>query len=431
MAMAVRALWRVKNSCRGSPPFFHNPHRYAFCKHSHSNSNSNSNSNSTSNSLLQKLLRVPNSLIKTTLDQEMASLQSSQPSWGFLVTSLSPSSSHKARLVLEWILEKMLKENEKDHDLFSELIFLCGKVKDVMLGMRVFCSMEATGVKPTSMVFNSLISVCLSSHDVVTAVSLFEIMESSETYKPDFRTYNIFISAFSKFGNVDAMLGWYSKKKAAGLGPDLQMFESLVSGCVNSRRFEIADRIFEEMMISGIVPSASILESMLNGICKQKRLDRAEKFFKLVIDSGWEMNENMADKLVALYHQEGKVEEMEELLETMAKPSVIATGILARIHCAIVRMYAMLDRLDDVEFAVGRMLKQGLSFTSADDVEKVICSYFRREAYDRLDIFLECLKGCYVLKKSTYDLLISGYRRAQLHEKVDRVMEDVKSAGLA
>ncbi|KAG4954202.1 hypothetical protein AAZX31_14G128000 [Glycine max] len=420
MAFAVRALWAVRKSCRGSP------RRYCFSKHAHSNSNSHSNSNP----LLLKLLQVPNSHIKTTLDQEMASLQSSQRSWDFLITSLSPSSSDKARLILEWILEKMLKENEKDRDLFSELIFLCGKVKDVMLGMRVFSSMEATGVKPNSLVFNSLISVCLSSHDIVTAVSLFEIMESSESYKPDFHTYNIFISAFSKSGNVDAMLAWYSAKKAARLGPDLQMFESLISGCVNSRKFKIADRIFEEMMISGIVPSASIIESMLNGICKQKRLGRAEEFFTFAMDSGWEINENMVDKLVAMYLQLGKAEEMEGLLKTMMKPCVTTTGVLTRIHCGIVKMYAMVDRLDDIEFAVGRMLKQGLSFTSADDVEKVICSYFRREAYDRLDIFLECLKRCYVLNKSTYDLLISGYKRARLLEKVERVMEDMKSAGL-
>ncbi|ESW33543.1 hypothetical protein PHAVU_001G078800 [Phaseolus vulgaris] len=417
MAFAVRALRAVRKNCRGMP------HRSCFCKHAHSNSNSNP--------LLFKLLQVPTSRIKTTLDQEMPSLQSSHPSWDFLVTSLFPSSSDKARLVLEWILEKMLKENAKDCDIFSKLIFLCGKVKDVVLGMRVFSSMEAIGVKPNSMVFNSLISVCLSSYNVVTALSLFEIMESSESYKPDFHTYNMFISAFSKSGNVDAMLAWYSAKKAAaGFDPDLQMFESLISGCVNSRTFEIADAIFEEMITSGIVPSASILESMLNGICKQKRLDRAEEFFKLAIDSGWEVNENMADQLIALYHQQGKVEEMEALLETVTNPCIITTSVLARLHCGIVKSYAMLDRLDDVEFAVGRMLKQGLSFTSADDVEKVICSYFRREAYDRLDIFLECLKSGYVLKKSTYSLLISGYKRAHLLEKVDRVMKDLKSAGL-
>ncbi|XP_061336529.1 pentatricopeptide repeat-containing protein At5g61400-like [Gastrolobium bilobum] len=421
MALAIRVLWTVRKSCIGKLHPLPNSQHFFYCKHSNSNSNP----------LLLKLLQVPNSRIKTTLDHEVSSFQSSQLSWEFIVTSLSPSSSQKARLVLEWILEKLLKENEKDHNLFSELIFLCEKLKNVPLGMRVFTSMEAIGVKPTSLVFNSLISACLSSHDIVTAYSLFEIMESSESYKPDFHTYNIFISAFSKSGNVDAMLAWYSAKKAAGLGSDLQMFESLVSGCVNSRNFEIADRIFEEMMISEIIPSVSILESMLKGLCKQKSLGRAEEFFKFVLDAGWEINENMAEELVALYHEKGQVEKMEELLETITKPCPVSTVVLSRIHCGIIRMYAMLDRLDDVEFAVGRMLKQGLSFTSADDVEKVICSYFRREAYDRLDIFLECLKSCYVLTKSTYDLLVSGYRRASLHEKVDSVMENMNSEGLA
>lgn len=327
-------------------------------------------------------------------------------------------------------MEKLLEENEKDHSLFSELIFLCGKLKNVPLGMRVFTSMEAIGVKPTSLVFNSLLSACLSSHDIVTACSLFEIMESSESYKPDFHTYNIFISAFSKSGNVDAMLAWYSAKKAAGHGPDLAMFESLISGCVNSKNFEIADRVFEEMMVSEIIPSVSILETMLKGLCKQKSLVRAEEFFKLALDTGWEINEIMAEMLVALYHEKGQVEKMEELLETIRKYP-INSGVLSQIHCGIVRMYAMVDRLDEVEFAVGRMLKQGLSFTSTGDVEKVICSYFRREAYDRLDIFLECLKSsCYVLTRSSYDLLISGYRRASLHEKVDSVLADMKSVGL-
>jgi hypothetical protein len=65
----------------------------------------------------------------------------------------------------------------------------------------------------------------------------------------------------------------------------------------------------------------------------------------------------------------------------------------------------LFDRLDEVELSVGRVLKQEVSFRSSDDVEKVIC-------YDFID------------------LLISGYRRANLHEKVDSVSVDMKSVGL-
>lgn len=333
--------------------------------------------------------------------------------------------------VLEWILEKMLKDDERNHSVFSDFIFLCGKLQDVPLAMHAFTSMEANGVKPTSLVFNSLVNACLCSHNITAAFSLFEIMESSESYKPDFHTYNIFISAFSKSGNVNAMLAWYSAKKAAGYAPDLQTFESLISGCVKSRNFETADRIYEEMLTSGIVPSISILENMLEGICKQKSLGRAEEFFKFVLGVRWDISENMAGKLMALYLELGQVEEIEKLLETLMQSHHITNGVFSQIHCGIIRMYAKLDRLDEVEFAVGRMLKQGLSFTSADDVENVICSYFRREAYDRLDIFVECIESYYTISKSTYDLLISGYRRAGLHEKVDSIMETMKSAGFA
>ncbi|WJX82313.1 hypothetical protein P8452_65091 [Trifolium repens] len=55
------------------------------------------------------------------------------------------------------------------------------------------------------------------------------------------------------------MLAWYSSKKAAGLGPDLQMFESVISCCVNSKHFEIAGRVFEEMMIGSASSSTQKL----------------------------------------------------------------------------------------------------------------------------------------------------------------------------
>ncbi|KAI5394077.1 pentatricopeptide repeat-containing protein At2g30780 isoform X3 [Lathyrus oleraceus] len=366
--------FRIRVSCIARKSYRRTPHNFFFRQHSNSSSTSNSNP------LLLKLLHLPDSRIKTTLDHEFPSLPTSLLSLDFLITSLSPSSSQKQNLVLEWILEKSLKQNVKDHSFFSDLIFLCGKAKNVKLGMHVFSSMEAVGVKPTR--------------------------------------------------NVDAILAWYSAKKAAGLGSDLRMFELVLTGCVYSKKFEIADTVFEEMMVSEIIPNGTILESMLKGRCEQKSLCRVEEFVKLVLDNGWEISETMVEMLIALYHEQERVEKMEELLETMTK-YLVDSGVLLQIHCGILRMYAVLDRLDDVELSVGRMLKQGMSFPSSDDVEKVICSYFRKEAYDRLDIFLECIKNSYVLTRSTFDLLISGYRRANLHEKVDLVLLDMKSVGLA
>jgi pentatricopeptide repeat protein len=324
----------------------------------------------------------------------------------------------------------MLEENVRDHDSFSELMYLCGMVQNVPLAMRVFTSMEGHGVRPTSSVFNSLIHACLSSGNVMTAQSLFEIMESSEGYKPNSETYDAFISTFSNLGNADAMQAWYSAKIAAGFSADLQTYESLILGFVKAEKYDSADKLYEEMMASGVIPNIPILDNMLEGLCKRSSVCQVKEFLSSVLDVGYEISGQMAERLVRLYVEMGTVEDMDELLVTLTNANQLSE-FLSRVHCGIIRKYAMLDRLDDVEYSVGRMLKQGSSFNSPDDVEKVICSYFRRAAFDRLDLFLEHIKGYYELRRSTYDLLIAGYQRAGLSEKVDTVIKQMKSAGLS
>ncbi|KAJ6743585.1 PENTATRICOPEPTIDE REPEAT-CONTAINING PROTEIN [Salix viminalis] len=99
----------------------------------------------------------------------------------------------------------------------------------------------------------------------------------------------------------------------------------------------------------------------------------------------------MIENVVRLYSDLGKVDEMEMLLEIFTEFNQVGEALL-QLHCGIIRFYAMMDRLDDVEFSVGRMMSQGMSFKSPSDVEKVISSYFRQGAYERLDLFLEHIK---------------------------------------
>ncbi|CAK9166120.1 unnamed protein product [Ilex paraguariensis] len=385
----------------------------------------------TTTSLIQKLIHQPISRIKATLDSEdnnNLTFKSSEFPWDALVTALKSSSPQKAQLVVEWRLEKFRKENEGNHDCYSELISICGKMQNVPLALRVFTSMEAQGLTPTSSVFNALISACLSSGNLITALSLFEIMESSENYKPNSDTYNAFILAYANLGNDKSMLAWYSAKMAAGFSADLQTYEFLISSCIKLKHYADADKFYEEMMSAGIIPNVSILKSMLVGLCERRNLGDVKEMLKVIVDCGWEIDLAMVEKLVKLYYEVGTVEEMEDLLLTLTNSNKVRE-VLSRVHSAIIRMYAVSDRLDAVEYAVGRMLKQGMLFRCPDDVEKVICSYFRRKAHDRLDLFLECIKVSHKLTRSTYDLLVAGYRRAGLSEKLDWVMIDMKLAG--
>ncbi|XP_028053988.1 pentatricopeptide repeat-containing protein At2g30780-like [Camellia sinensis] len=388
-------------------------------------------SNSSSSSLVTRLIEAPNSRIKATLDAEEdndLTLKSFDFSWDALLDSLFSSSPHKARLVLEWRLEKILKDKERNPGCYSELISMCGKIKNVPLAMQVFTSMEANGIEPTSGIFNALILTCLSSANVITALSLYEVMENSDGYKPNSETYNAFISAFANLGNDKAMQAWYSARNTAGFSADLQTYKSLISGFAKLKKYDAVESFYEEMVLSGITPNVPILEMVLGGICEQRNLIKIKDFLKFILDGGWKINGIMAEKLVGLYYDLGKVEEMEEMLTTLMKSSQ-GLKTLSPVHLGIIRMYAMLDRLDDVEYSVGRMLRQGISFKCPEDVDKVICSYFRQAAYDRLELFLECIRSSFKLTRSNYDLLVAGYRRAGLSVKLDVVMNDMKLAG--
>lgn len=330
--------------------------------------------------------------------------------------------------MVEWRLEKLMKENEKNHDSYCELIRLCGELQNVETALHIFSLMEAQGLKPNSSVFNALLSACLSSHNFVTALSLFELMESSKDYKSDSDTYNAFISAHANLGNKKAMQAWYSAKIAAGFSADLQTYESLILGCLNSKDFPNAEIFYEEMTVAGFIPNVSIMQNMLIVYCENRNLSKIKEYMKYAMADSWRINRHTVAKIVNLFDELGSVRDMEELLVTLTNLNQTLEN-LSLVHSAIIRMYARINRLDDVEYSVGRMLKQGISFRCPEDIEKVISLYFRQAAYDRLDLFLKCIKDSYKFRRSTYDLLVAGYRRAGLQDKLDVLKNDMKLDG--
>lgn len=293
--------------------------------------------------------------------------------------------------------------------------------------MRVFTSMENHGWKPASNVLDALISAHLSSNNIVTAFSIFETMQNSVDYKPTAHTYDLFISAFANMGNSKVMLAWYSTKIGSGFLADVDTYEALILGSIKVKRFEDADRFYREMLAAGIKPNALILHHMLVRFCEQKDLVKIRGLLKDILEHKWRINGNMVEKLVGFYCDLELVEEMEWMLAALTETIYNQDlDFISHIHNGLIRVYAKLDRLDDMEYSVGRMLKQGVSFWSHKDVENVICSYFRGGAYDRLDVFLEILKDSHELARSTYELLVAGYRRAGLCEKVDLVIKDLE-----
>ncbi|PUZ42742.1 hypothetical protein GQ55_9G607000 [Panicum hallii var. hallii] len=384
----------------------------------------------TDGTLLARLVSEPECRVKATMEEVAASAAQHRDGgfWEPLAAALLRASSpNKAHLVLEWKLEKLLKEEIHDCEPYSTIIRFCAQTRNAALAMRVFECVEVQGIRLNTGIFNALVNTFLSVGDLLSAMTSYETMEGIEGCKPDSTTYDAFISAFSVLGSGHAMITWYIAAKNAGFTPSIQVFESLITGFVRLNMLDDAKMAFEDMISLGVKPSSAILEANLEMLSRKKEVNTVRDFLKRVSDGDWELNKATVERLMRVCLDKGDIDEMEQLFALIQKGTHLSSA--TQLHQGIIRFYAKADRLADLEDAICRMLDNGAMFMCPEDVEVIICSYFRHKEFDRLDLFLNRIRSFLKLNRSTYDILVAGYRKFDLHERLDSTINDMRQAG--
>ncbi|RLN43443.1 pentatricopeptide repeat-containing protein [Panicum miliaceum] len=384
----------------------------------------------TDGTLLARLVSDPECRVKVTMEDVASAAQHRDGGfWEPLAAALLRASSPtKAHLVMEWKLEKLLKEEIHDCEPYSTIIRFCAQTRNSALAMRVFECVEAQGIHLNTGIFNALVNTFLSVGDLLSAMTLYETMEEGiDGCKPDSTTYDAFISAFSVLGSGHAMMSWYLAAKNAGFIPSIHAFESLITGFVRLNMLDDAKTAFEEMISLGIKPSSAILEANLEMLSRKEEANTVRDFLKCVSDGNWELNKATVERLMRMCLDRGDINEMEQLFALLRKGTHLSSA--TQLHQGIIRFYAKADRLADMEDAICRMLDNGVMFMCPEDVEVIICSYFRHKEFDRLDLFLNRIRSFLKLNRSTYDILVAGYRKFDLHERLDTTINDMRQAG--
>lgn len=393
----------------------------------------NSKGSSLVNTLFTKLVDSDDRDIKSVLDQQgNLTLRSDTLFWDPLLRALKSSdstSSNRVQQVLEWKMEKLLKESNRDPREWARQICLAGRVNNIQLAVKAFTIMELQQIKPNATVFNSLIYAYGFSNQIARALSLFEVMERTEDCRPTLVTYNTILSIYSHLGDPHNLQTWHEVCKRAGFSPNADTFKYLIVGFMRAERYDLMDLSFKEMISCGVTPSMTTLEAVMEGFCKKGLIDRMKATFKFIMEEGWTMNENIVRNMFQVYAKLRRVADMEEVLG-MVK-TLENSQLISEIHNKIVKAYALSGELDDVEFSVGRMLQNGAIFSCPNVVEAIISCYFRHKAYNRLELFLNRIKEVYKLAYTTYDLLLTEYSKAGQYEKLQAVVERMKEVGFS
>lgn len=385
----------------------------------------------TDETLIARLVSEPDCRVKATMEEAASSPTHRDGAfWEPLAAALLRASSPtKAHLILEWKLEKLLHEEIHDCEPYSRIIHFCGKTRNAALAMRVFECVEAQGIQLNTSIFNALLNAFLLGGDLLSAMTLYETMEDMDGCKPNSATYDAFICAFSLLGSGHAMMSWYVAAKNAGFTPSIQAFEHLITGFVQLTMLDDAKMVFEEMISFDIKPNSTILEASLETLSIKEEANRISDFLKCASDGNWELNKKIVERLTRICLDGGKIDEMEQLLALIQKGTHLKSETQLRL--GIIRFYAKADRLTDMEHAICQMSDNGIRLMCPEDVEVIICSYFRNKKFNKLDLFLNRIRSLLKLNRSTYDILVAGYRKFDLFESLESIIAEMREAGFA
>lgn len=165
---------------------------------------------------------------------------------------------------------------------------------------------------------------CLGSQGLVKeAIDLFDQVKSSRVCVPNSYSYNCLLEAISRSGDVGLIETRFNEMRDLGWQIDKHTLTPLLQCYCNSREFEKALGVFNEMRDKGWV-DAHVLTTLLVSFSKLGEVDRA---FELIMWMEKEQNISLNEKtfyvLIHGFVKESRVDKALHLLDKMRKTGFI------------------------------------------------------------------------------------------------------------
>ncbi|RZC48743.1 hypothetical protein C5167_017168 [Papaver somniferum] len=179
---------------------------------------------------------------------------------------------------------EMLKEQPFYHPkegTYMKLLVLLGKSGQPSRAQKLFDEMLEEGLDPTAELYTALLTAYSRSNLLEKAFAVLEEMKGLPLCQPDVYTYS-----------------------------------TLIKACIDASRFELVDRLYEEMAERLITPNTVTQNIVLSGYGKAGMFDEMEKVLSGMLESTecipdvWTMN-----TVISLFGNKGQIEMMESWYE--------------------------------------------------------------------------------------------------------------------
>ncbi|GAB2268507.1 hypothetical protein Dimus_003464 [Dionaea muscipula] len=285
-------------------------------------------------------------------------------------------------------------------------------------GFKLLELMKSRGVRPNTVIYNTLLHALCKNGKVGRARSLM----NNEMSEPNDITYNLLISAYCKEENLVQAQVLLEKSFSSGFIPDLVVVTKVLQLMCNVGRLNEATEVLErvencggrvdvvayttlirgfcelgkakaglhflkQMENKGCLPTVDTYNSLISGFCEINMLDEALDLFNSMKTDGISWNFLTYDTLIRGFCSRGQVEPAFKILELMEESKGGAGGRISPYNSIIYGLHRESRHDEAIDFlhklgklfprAVERSLRI-IGFCEEDDVENA------KKVYDQM-----------------------------------------------
>ncbi|KAF5207476.1 Pentatricopeptide repeat-containing protein [Thalictrum thalictroides] len=268
------------------------------------------------------------------------------------------------------ILDVLVKENiDLARDFYRKKMMGCGVHGDnytfgilmkglcltnrIADGFKLLTLMKSRGIKPNTVIYNTLIHALCKNGNVGKGKSLM-----SEMVEPNQVTYNILISAYCREENLIQALLLLEKCFDKEFLPDAVTVTKVMEILCNKGRVTEAVEVLERVSEKGGTVDSVSYTTLIKGFCSIGKPKVGHKFLKEMERKGCLPDVSTYNVLISGFCESGKLDLALDMLSEMKtdaiSPNFVTYDVLIRGLCSGGRLEDGLKILDQMEASKGR-----------------------------------------------------------------------------
>ncbi|KAA0064811.1 pentatricopeptide repeat-containing protein [Cucumis melo var. makuwa] len=199
----------------------------------------------------------------------------------------------------------------------NALMDFYGNCRDLGSSINVFDSMSEKDVVS----WTALVSAYIEEGLLNEAMKVFHSMQSSGL-KPDLISWNALVSGFARYGETNTALTYLEAMQEEGLRPRVNSWNGVISGCVQNGYFKDALDVFINMLLFPENPNSVTVASILPACAGLRNLGLGRAVHAYALKCELCTNIYVEGSLVDMYSKCGQDDHAEEVFAKAEKKNV-------------------------------------------------------------------------------------------------------------